>query len=222
MQSVMELPDNAIVIEAGGGTGIMTREAMNTKRDARIYMCDFNPAMAEHAVAKGIPREHLAVGPKIGDIQNLHIGSRKAKDGEVDLIFSHSVLWNLVDPETFFSEASRVLKKDGILSVSTIRSGTQGITSYFVQSIRDGFKSAVDMRIITLDAANTFADQNAIAVANMEEPGSPVKSTLSPDRIRQIADKYGFEVRDISDCYVVATPNGPKPFFIQFKLKKVS
>jgi len=36
-----------LVIEAGGGTGLMNAEARRVRRDADVYLLDINPAMAE-------------------------------------------------------------------------------------------------------------------------------------------------------------------------------
>jgi len=35
-----------LVIEAGGGTGLMNTEARRVRRDADVYLLDINPAMA--------------------------------------------------------------------------------------------------------------------------------------------------------------------------------
>jgi hypothetical protein len=89
-----------------------------------------------------------------------------------------------------------------------------------VESIRDGFKSAIARGLITREAAETFANQNEKAVMNMTQAGSPVRSILSKNDIYKFAKAYGFEILDVSDCYVVQTADGPKPFFIQFRIRK--
>src|SRR5437899_12666858 len=38
-----------LVIEAGGGTGLMNTEARRVRRDADVYLLDINPAMGEQA-----------------------------------------------------------------------------------------------------------------------------------------------------------------------------
>jgi|GEM_PF-1816360 len=115
----------------------MTKRAMDLRSDLKIFMIDFNPAMGNIAKAKGVRAEQLSLGPEVGDMQKLHVGGVRAADGSVDLVFTHSVLWNLTEPANFFAEASRVLKRGGVLSVSTIRTGVAPLGEAFVKSIRE-------------------------------------------------------------------------------------
>jgi ubiquinone/menaquinone biosynthesis C-methylase UbiE len=221
MSAVKGVPSGGVVIEAGGGTGNMTKRAMDLRPDLKIFMNDFNPAMGNIATAKGVKADQLSLGPDIGDMQKLHVGGVRATDGSVDLVFSHSVLWNLTEPADFFAESARVLKKGGILSVSTIRTGAAPLGDAFVQSIRDGFAIPVEKGLITKEQAETFAQQNANVVASIGKPDSAIKSTLSEVDIARFAKQFGFEIVQVGDCYSVPTAAGPKGFFIQFQLRKI-
>src|SRR2546422_7127494 len=40
-------------------------------------------------------------------------------------------------------------------------------------------------------------------------------SPLSARQLRELGEKHGFEVEVVADCYVVDTPEGPRPYFYQ-------
>ena len=50
-----------LIIEAGGGTGIMNAEARRVRTDADVYLVDVNPAMAERAESHGVPRNKVII-----------------------------------------------------------------------------------------------------------------------------------------------------------------
>src|SRR5260370_36590861 len=49
-----------LIIDAGGGIGIMTAEARCVRPEADVYLLDINPAMAEQAAKYRIPHDKIA------------------------------------------------------------------------------------------------------------------------------------------------------------------
>jgi len=193
-----------LIIEAGGGTGIMSAEARRVRYDADVYLFDINPAMAEHAESHGVPRNKIV----IADITQMSLDRSR-----VDHVFSHSVLWSLPRPAAFFVEAQRVLKSGGTLAVSTVGENLHRYRQYFIDYLDEHLSAAVRRGTVSAEHTMIFLEHNKRITEVATSP-------LSARQLRELGEKHGFEVEVVADCYVVDTPEGPRPYFYQVLYQK--
>ncbi len=219
-----------LIIDAGGGIGIMTAEARCVRPEADVYLLDINPAMAEQAEKYGIPHDKIA----ITDITAMSVdrsavsGSEAAalfsestaepnrvrvKSEGVDHVLSHSVVWALPHPEAFFAEARRVLRRRGTFAVSTVSENLHAYRQYFLDYLEHHLSAAVWQGAVSSEQGATFLEQNARIT-------EAAKSPLSVRQLRELGEKHDFAVEGVADCYVVETPDGARPYFYQFLYRK--
>ena len=193
-----------LIIEAGGGTGIMNAEARRVRTDADVYLVDVNPAMAERAESHGVPRNKVI----IADIRQMSV-DRSC----VDHVFSHSVLWALPCPARFFAEAQRVLKAGGTLAVSTVGENLHRYRQYFLDYLDEHLSAAVRRGTVSPEHAMIFLEQNKRITEAATSP-------LSARQLRELGERHGLEAEVLADCYVVNSPEGPRPYFYQVLYRK--
>ena len=193
-----------LIIEAGGGTGIMNAEARRVRGDAEVYLVDVNPAMAERAESHGVPRNKIV----IADITQMSVDRSR-----VDHVFSHSVLWGLPRPAAFFAEAQRVLKPGGTLAVSTVGENLHRYKQYFIDYLNEHLSVAVRRGTLSPEHTMIFLEQNRHITDGATSP-------LSARQLRELGERHGLEVEVVADCYVVDTPEGPRPYFYQVLYRK--
>lgn len=209
MDPIKTLPDNAVVIEAGGGTGLMNARARKLRPDLKLYLMDINPAMTEQAAENGIPREMI----QICSITDMAINNVRVANASVDHIFSHSVIWGLPNPVEFVKEAQRVLKPGGLVTVTTITRPYEELVPYFLKTMDDNFATVEKLGLIQHEQRTKFIEQNSHILG-------AVKSPQSKDDLRNMFSANGFGVVEIGDAYMVDTPVGPKPFFNRIVARK--
>lgn len=219
-----------LVIDAGGGIGIMAAEARRVRPDADVYLLDINPAMAEQARKYGVPHDRIV----IADITDMSAErsilsgglaeglfsettaepSRvRVKTESVDHVFSHSVVWALPRPEAFFAEARRVLRSGGGLAVSTVGENLHSYRQYFLDYLEDHLSAAVRRGVVSPEQKAIFLEQNARIT-------EAAKSPLSVRQLGELGEKQDFAVEVVADCYVVNTPEGRRLYFHQFLYRK--
>ena len=214
-----------LIVDAGGGTGIMTAEARRLRHDADVYLVDINPAMAAQAANRGVPKDKIV----ITDITDMSIerlivsqqhlepvfsesstqpGRLRVKSEGIDHIFSHSVIWALPRPEAFFAEAQRVLKPGGTLAVSTVGENLHTHRQYFIDYLEKHLSAAVRHGTVSPEQKRTFVEQNRGIT-------DAAKSPLSVKQLVEFGERHRFEVEAVADCYVLDTPQGPRSYFHQ-------
>jgi len=219
-----------VIIEAGGGTGIMNAASRLALPNAKNIMVDLNPAVADQAASKGVPRDRIVI-TSITDLEMNRteaktkglgdVFSETGKDSEhvriaansVDHIFSHSVIWGLPDPGQFFKESARVLKPGATLGVSTVGENIANYKNNFIDYMSKHLMVAVKAGRVTQEQHDTFIGQNQQIV-------QVVKSPMSVQKLKAYGEAHGLELVDVQDCYVVSTPDGPRPFFHQVLFRK--
>ena len=97
------LRPGARVLDAGGGTGAITRDVLRIEPTARVTLLDRSEGMLDQAGQLGVPRMR-------GDIAALPL-----RDGSFDLVTAAWVLETLPDPAGAVRELLRVLVPDGQL-----------------------------------------------------------------------------------------------------------
>jgi ubiquinone/menaquinone biosynthesis C-methylase UbiE len=193
-----------LIIDAGGGSGIMSVEARRARPDADVYLFDVNPAMAEQARKHGLPGDKIV----ITDITDMSL-----KSEAVDHILSHSVVWALARPSAFFAEAWRVLRRRGTLAVSTVGENMHRYRRNFLEYLDYHLSAAVHRSAVTPEQKRTFLEQN-------ERLTEVAKSPLSASELRELGENQGLAVEAAADCYVIDTPDGPRPYFYQMLYRK--
>lgn len=110
--SFLENIRNLKVLDAGCGTGIITKEL--SKNGADVISIDVNELAIEFT-KKSLKKENMDPNKIIrGDVQYLPF-----KDKSFDIVVSTDIIEHLLHPEFFFFEARRILKENGRLLVST-------------------------------------------------------------------------------------------------------
>lgn len=202
----------------------MTAQARRVRPDADVYLVDINPAMARQARNHGVPPDRIVVA----DITDVSLerwavthgleglfsepGAEphrlRARSGSVAHIFSHSVVSFLPRPETFFAEARRLLGPGGTLAVSTVGEDLDRYRPYFIDYVDRHLSEAVRRGLVSSEQRATFVEQN-------RRRTEVTKTPLSRAQLADLGERHGLVVEVVADCYVVDTPEGPRPYFHQ-------
>jgi len=198
--TAFEKLENPCIIDAGGGGGRIAQKFKQTFPLARVELLDINPDMLKFAhEANGISKKNV----HISDVIEMRYGGTSTKQGSlvpsdsVDHVISNSVLWILDEPELFFKEVYRVLKKGGRVSVA---SGTPDFNlsekrETFIAQIQKDMDKAVSNGAISLETAKIILDANRNITANMN-------SLLTKEQAIQLGQSNGLKCLDQSKAYV--------------------
>jgi ubiquinone/menaquinone biosynthesis C-methylase UbiE len=109
----MELPTEAIVVEIGCGTGVVTRAlAAREHFAAKVVGLEQSPVLVE--AARGLAADaglQDRIEFRVGDVHALDLA-----DASVDAVVAHTLLSHVTDPGSVLSEAARVLRPGGVLA----------------------------------------------------------------------------------------------------------
>lgn len=94
------------VLEVGAGSGVVTSKLM---RKGKVTAVDISPKMVDVLIRK------LGVEAFTADAERLPF-----KDGKFDSVISSELIYYLNEPQNFFNESYRVLKKGGVCAVSCL------------------------------------------------------------------------------------------------------
>jgi ubiquinone/menaquinone biosynthesis C-methylase UbiE len=108
--SELDLPDGAIALDVGCGTGAVTRVLASLPRMRQVIGIDPSPIFVEKAreLAKGISNLSF----QTGDARAVPF-----TNASFDLVVFHTVLCHVPEPERALREAQRVLRPDAWLAV---------------------------------------------------------------------------------------------------------
>ena len=134
--SEVQLPDPAIVLDAGCGTGAVARALAQRPRVREVVGLDPSPIFVEKAreYAKGMP----GLSFRVGDARAIEY-----PDASFDLVVFHTVLCHVPEPERALREAHRVLRPGGWLAIFD---GDYTTASVAIRAL-DPLQSTVDAMI---------------------------------------------------------------------------
>ena len=112
----MQLKPGMIIVEIGPGKGSYTKAvAEKVQPDGKVFAIDIQESIINR-LKKKIKKENIQnIIPKIDDANNLSF-----KDESVDRIFAITCLPEIPDPIRVLKEFKRILKSDGIISLSEL------------------------------------------------------------------------------------------------------
>ena len=113
--SELAIPSGARALEVGCGTGAVTRVLAEIPGIGDVVGVDPSPVFVDRARELGHGRARLSF--QTGDGRSLPF-----PDGSFDLVVFHTTLCHVADPEGALREADRVLRADGWLAVTSLRS----------------------------------------------------------------------------------------------------
>ncbi|HJX49831.1 MAG TPA: arsenite methyltransferase [Candidatus Nanoarchaeia archaeon] len=105
-----------VVLDLGSGAGFDAfLAAKKVGKKGKVIGVDMTPEMIKKAKSNAIKYNYNNVEFKLGDIEDLHL-----EDNSIDVVISNCVINLAPNKDKVFSEAYRVLKKQGRMYVSDI------------------------------------------------------------------------------------------------------
>ncbi|UCG45841.1 MAG: methyltransferase domain-containing protein [Candidatus Bathyarchaeota archaeon] len=116
---ILNLKPKMKVLDAGCGTGVITRRIASRVYPEEVCAIDFDPLFIKEA-KKLATRDGIENAKfEVGDIHNL-----KFNNAEFDLSYCRLVLMHVRDPVTTIAELKRVTKSGGFVAASDVDDGT--------------------------------------------------------------------------------------------------
>ncbi len=115
----IELRSGIQVLDAGCGTGAITRMIAREITPGKVYGVDIDPVFIGEAERLVIEEDFPNIHYQLGDICNLEFD-----DDFFDATYCRLVLMHVKDPVLVLSEFKRVTKQNGIIAVSDFDDGT--------------------------------------------------------------------------------------------------
>lgn len=109
----MNIESGMSILDAGCGSGAITRKFAQIVKPAQVTALDFDPIFIESAKAIAADEDIININFEIGDLDNLQY-----QDGEFDLAYCRLVLMHVEDPVRTISELKRVTRKGGFVAIS--------------------------------------------------------------------------------------------------------
>lgn len=109
----MDIKSGMTILDAGCGTGAITRRFAQIVKPAHVTAVDFDPLFLENAKAIATDEGVDNVSFESGDVDNL-----RYKDEMFDLTYCRLVLMHVQDPVKTVKELKRVTKKGGKVVIS--------------------------------------------------------------------------------------------------------
>ncbi|MBP6952131.1 MAG: class I SAM-dependent methyltransferase [Alphaproteobacteria bacterium] len=193
------------IIDAGGGTGLLARhlKAEDPRRDIEIF--DLSDKMTAVAINKGMAQTNVHISTMTNLMRSNGV---KVPDDSIDGVITNHVLYQLSLQEInqFFTEARRVLKKDGKLSIASMRTVSKKKMDKFTHFLKSETMKMEQAELIPQGFSNLFFACRESLLAQ----SSP--TTFTGQEIISIGNTNGFqEITLDENCYMGTV------FFSSFK-----
>ncbi len=109
----LALTSTSQMLEVGAGSGFYSVEVARRVSDGHLELLDLQPEMLKKAQQKLEAKGLSNVGYRLADA-----GFLPFKEHSFDVIFLITVLGEIENQKAFLTEAHRVLKREGVLSIS--------------------------------------------------------------------------------------------------------
>ena len=175
---------NVRIIDAGGGTGLLTRHLLQDDPQRHIEIFDLSNEMTTVARDKGVNSQNIHVS----SITNLvRSDGSPVLNGSIDGVMTNNVIYILSRQQIgeFFAEARRVLRLGGRLSVSSMRTVPRPTMDSFLHSLKSDVAKMEAEGLVPAGSSNIFFNTNVNLTRN-----SP--TTFTNEEIVAIARSYGF------------------------------
>src|SRR2546430_1170807 len=99
---------------------------------------------------------------------------------------------------------------------ASVLSGGESLHAYrecFISDMDKYLSAAVERGGVSPEQKRIFIEQN-------ERVTEAAKSPLSAEQLRELGERDGFDVEVGTDCYVVDTLEGPRPYYHQILYRK--
>jgi ubiquinone/menaquinone biosynthesis C-methylase UbiE len=116
---ILGLKPNMRVLDAGCGTGAVTRKIASKVFPAETYGTDIDPLFINEAKRAALNEDKKNIRFELGNIDKLTYD-----DGFFDLTYCRLVLMHVKNPVKTIAELKRVTRKDGIVAASDTDDGT--------------------------------------------------------------------------------------------------
>lgn len=193
------------IIDAGGGTGLLARhlKAEDPRREIEIF--DLNDDMTRVAIEKGMNPTNIHIST-ITDLRRSN--NIRVPDDSIDGIMTNHVLYQLSLEEVnqFFTEAYRVLKKDGVLSIASMQTVEKEKMDEFTHFLKSETKKMEDNGNIWKGFSNLFF---ACRQTLLDQNSS---TTFTGHEIVALGRSKGFQETALNEtCYMGTV------FFVSFQ-----
>lgn len=133
----LDLKENFRVLEIGPGPGYFSLKIADVLKKGKLVLTDIQQEMLDYTKKRADKRKIKNVEYKLGDGKTLDF-----EDESFDRVFMVTVIGEVDNKKEYLEEIYRILKKDGILSISELAGDPDKLSINELQTLvcNEGFK----------------------------------------------------------------------------------
>ncbi|MCB0356353.1 MAG: class I SAM-dependent methyltransferase [Bdellovibrionales bacterium] len=192
------------IVDAGGGTGLLTRHLKAEDPHRKIEIFDLSQEMTSVAAAKGVRKNNI----HISSITHLvRTNGQQVEDSSIDGIMTNNVIYilSIEQIHNFLREAHRVLKSGGRLSIASMQTVKKEAMDKFLESIQSDVANMERAGWVPQNSSHIFFDTNKRLTQN-------APTTFTIPEIVKLAETFGFHTIYTSSSEYMGTA-----FFVAFE-----